>query len=167
MDYIERSDVCIREFVDTDSKEVIGLMRELAVFERYDKHFKVTEADLNQYGLSEKPIFKCFVAETNEHKKLLGIAVFYPIEWTYDLKPTLVLKELYVKPSARGQSVGIKLMQAVCQYAKEIGAVRIKWLVLKDNHRAKKFYKGLGARKDNKWENWQLNHESIANLSSL
>jgi GNAT superfamily N-acetyltransferase len=84
------------------------------------------------------------------------MAVHYAVSWTYDLRPTLVLKELYVDERARGSGVGKALMTAVIDEGRRIGAARLQWVVLARNDDAKRFYGRFGARHDHVWEPWRL-----------
>lgn len=137
-----------------DVGAVLVLMRALAVFEGYDDKFRVTEADIVDHGLGPSPRFGVFVADVDE--AIVGIAVHYLIPWTYDLKPVVVLKELYVAEAARGMSIGHALVKRLRDYAVGIGASAIKWTVLQTNMPAKAFYRSLDGRADEIWELWQL-----------
>ncbi len=158
--------IIARQFNKEDVNQLWQLMYELALFEGYDRDFMVTEESLVTHGLCEQPKFHCFVAHESEEDELLGMAVVHRIDWTFDLKPTLVLKELYVKADARGMKVGENLMKAVAKHANQIGAARVKWLVLNDNDKAKGFYKKIGASVDTVWENWQVDEAVISKLSN-
>lgn len=79
---------------------------------------------------------------------IVGIAVHYLIPWTYDLKPVVWLKELYVTEAARGMGVGHALVEQLRQHAIGFGASAIKWTVLKSNIPAKAFYRSLGGQPD-------------------
>ncbi|PTQ12713.1 hypothetical protein CLG96_00685 [Sphingomonas oleivorans] len=144
----------IRPFARRDVAQVLDLMRALAVFEGYIDRFQVSEADLIEHGLGPSPRFGLFVAELAGH--VVGIAVHYIIPWTFDLKPTLVLKELFVAAEARGLGVGRALMTAIVEHAARIGAPRVNWLVLAGNERAKRFYESLGGQHDIMWEPWTM-----------
>ncbi|MBZ7922349.1 hypothetical protein [Ensifer adhaerens] len=89
---MQASPLTIRPFEHRDVADVLRLMRGLAVFEGYIDKFCVTEADLVGHGLGANPRFGVLVAERGG--RAVGIAVYYVIPWTYDLKPTLVVKEL-------------------------------------------------------------------------
>lgn len=144
----------IRPFEQRDVSAVLALMRALAVFEGYDDKFRVTEADIVEHGLGPSPRFGVFVAERDD--AIVGIAVHYLIPWTYDLKPVVVLKELYVAEAARGMSVGHALVKRLRDHAVGIGASAIRWTVLQSNMPAKAFYRSLDGRPDEVWEIWQL-----------
>ncbi|WP_146747535.1 GNAT family N-acetyltransferase [Halomonas elongata] len=97
-------EILIRPFERDDVPMVLGLMHELAVFERYSEKFRVRESDIVEHGLGDSPCFGVFVAEVDGG--VAGIAVYYIVPWTYDLKPVLVLKELFVSKGFRGLGVG-------------------------------------------------------------
>ncbi|WP_192247547.1 GNAT family N-acetyltransferase [Mesorhizobium caraganae] len=118
----------VRPFGRQDVGAVLALMRALAVFEGYDDKFRLTEADLVEHGLGPSPRFGVLVAERED--VIVGIAVHYIIPWTYDLKPVVWLKELYVAEAAGGMAVGHALVEQLRQYAAGIGASAIKWTVL-------------------------------------
>jgi len=152
----ERGPINVRAFQSADMPQLLKLMRALAEFEGYLDQFKVTETDLRTRGLSEQPDFYAWVATAAGSDRLLGMAVTYCIPWTFDLRPTLVLKELYVDANTRSGGVGKALMNAVIAQARDLGAGQIKWTVLPQNHAAQAFYQSLGAQADRAWENWQL-----------
>ncbi len=149
--------VVVRDFQQADIADILPMMRQLAAFEDYLDDFKVTATDIGQRGLGDNPEFGILVAEdTARGNSLLGIAVYYVIPYTFDLHPDVVLKELFVAEHARGLGVGRALMKQLSVLASALGARRVRWLVLTNNHNAKSFYASLGAHCDTKWENWQL-----------
>lgn len=149
--------IVIREFRRGDIDQLLQLMQKLAAFEHYLDDFCVTETALEERGLSAKPEFRIFVATSRARPNdLLGMAVFYFVPYTFDLRPDLILKELFVSEEARGHGIGRALMQKLIAIADRAGCRRIRWLVLTENAGGKRFYESLGARHDTKWENWQL-----------
>jgi ribosomal protein S18 acetylase RimI-like enzyme/ketosteroid isomerase-like protein len=143
-----------------DAKDVIpllALMRQLAVFEGYVGQFKVTEMDLLARGLAHKSTaqFTAIVAQS-DLGELWGYAVVYAIPFTFDLAPTLVIKELLVAESARGAGVGNSLMEFVVAHARESHCRLVKWDVLPSNTAAKAFYTKWGGAQNAAWENWML-----------
>ncbi|QYF95575.1 GNAT family N-acetyltransferase [Massilia sp. PAMC28688] len=145
----------VRPAAACDSPALLALMRELAVFEGYSAQFRVTEQDLLARGLQAdgSPQFAALVAQAG-NGPLLGYAVTCLLPFTFDLRPSLVLKELYVLAQARGQGIGQALMAGVLAQAHQHGCGRIKWDVLPHNHAAKAFYRAFGARQDTAWEGW-------------
>ena len=82
---------------------------------------------------------------------LLGYAVTVATPFTYDLTPTVTLKELFVRRASRSRGIGEALFRAVASQALETGAGRLKWDVLAGNLRAESFYRALGGRRVRKW----------------
>lgn len=154
-----------RAFTEDDIPQLLQLMRGLAVFEGYIDEFTVTEEDLARYGLGPEPRFEAFVAQESDQGPLLGTAVVYRIPWTFDLRPTLVLKELFVDPSARSKGVGKALMRHVATRAGKLDCPRVVWTVLKTNQKAADFYGELGAAKDQVWDSWSLTASAIPKLA--
>ena len=150
------SAVTARPFCREDIPQVLELMKSLARFEDYIEDFTVTAEDLERYGLCDEPRFRVHVATGTRDTRVIGIAVTYTIPWTYDMKPVLVLKELFVEPSHRSRGVGEALMIVVMGEARAMGASKIQWTVLADNHAAKRFYARHGAGRDTKWDLWSL-----------
>ncbi|MBA2673881.1 GNAT family N-acetyltransferase [Ramlibacter sp.] len=152
--------LAVRPAVAADAPRLLQLMRQLAVFEGYDAQFRVTEHDLLRLGLANTipARFAAFVAQ-QDGAPACGYAVTYEIPFTYDLRPTLVLKELYVEEAARGCGAGEALMRRVFAHAGDRGAARLQWDVLPGNEAAKRFYRRLGGSPVTDWERW---HRDIA-----
>ncbi len=144
----------VRRAQPADAAALLSLMRELARFEGYLDQFRVSEADLLARGLhgGEPAQFTAFVADRGG--QLAGYAVVYTVPYTYDLRPNLMLKELYVDASTRGQGIGQALMAAVIEFGQQAGCARLKWEVLATNAPAQQFYRSLGGAHDTRWEGW-------------
>ena len=140
-----------------DARALWQLMHELAVFEGYAAQFKVTERDVLERGLGPPATrqFSAIVAESPAGE-LAGYAVIYAIPFTYDLRPTLVLKELFVVEGRRSAGAGTALMAAVLSHARATGCGRLRWQVLPANRRAQAFYRGFGGAPDCQWDSWIL-----------
>lgn len=147
----------VRTASAADAEALLALMRELARFEGYDEQFKVTAADLLLRGLEPKgqPEFFAFVAERPDGAPF-GYAVVVETLFTFDLRPTVTLKELYVREAARGTGAGAALFERVLIHGRARGAGRLKWDVLPDNERACAFYRRAGGAPDADWERWIL-----------
>ena len=148
------ADIAVRPFRPEDIDAVWPLMRDLAVFEGYIDAFAVTPEDLLAHGFGPAPAFGVFVAVKGE--MIAGIAVHYRIPWTFDLRPVVVLKELYVADGFRGAGVGQALFAQLRAYAADIGASALRWTVPPGNEPARRFYASEGAAPDAAWEHWTL-----------
>jgi len=147
----------VRAAGPSDAQALLALMHELARFEGYDEQFTVTAADLLARGLEPygTPEFVAFVAE-RPGEAPLGYAVVVETPFTFDLRPTVTLKELYVRDAARGTGAGSALFERVLLHGRARGAGRLKWDVLPDNERARAFYRRAGGAPDAGWERWLL-----------
>lgn len=139
-----------------DVPQLLQLMRGLAQFEGYASQFAVTEQDLLERGFGHDgaPQFHAFVADADG--ELQGYALVYLIPFTFDLQPTLVLKEFFVSDGARRGGIGRDLLAAVIEFGRARGVRLVRWQVLPDNEAAKRFYRSFGGSIDADWENWVL-----------
>ena len=145
----------VRPASRADVPALLGLMRELAAFERYLDRFAVTESELRRRGFPAGGAaeFHAFVHE-DVSGRLNGYAVCYLVPFTYDLRPTLVLKELYVRASRRSAGLGAALLDRVLAEARRLRCGLIRWALLPDNRRAQGFYRRWEGRQDKQWEHW-------------
>ena len=155
----------IRDAAESDIRNLLPLMRELAEFENYANDFAVTEEVLREQGFRRSPPdFHCLVAE--EDGKLRGFLVYYFVPFTYRAKPNIVIKELYVANDFRSRGTGELLMKAVAREAARTGCGLIKWWVARWNERSMKFYQRLGATIDSEWHEFQLSEAAFRELAS-
>ena len=59
---------------------------------------------------------------------------------------SLVMKELFVTPDARGTGLGRALLAALAREASDLGCVRLDWATDGDNPGAQAFYASLGLK---------------------
>ncbi|MEO0973398.1 MAG: GNAT family N-acetyltransferase, partial [Pseudomonadota bacterium] len=136
--------IAVRAFRAGDAAPTLRLMRQLAAFEGYLEAFAPTEENLRQHGTGDAARFHALLAVAGKEEEVVGVAVLVEIPWTFDLRPTLMLKELFVDQRARGRGVGRALMTAVARHSLALGAPRVEWKVLPENTRAQAFYAELG-----------------------
>lgn len=157
----------VRRAVESDVPEVLRLMTALAVFERYDDRFAVTEDVVRERGFGRAdPEFVALVtgdAQPGGH--LTGLLVYYLIPFTLTARPTLFIKELMVDEHARGSGVGRALMTAAAQEAVRLGCGQVKWQVADWNEPGRRFYESLGARPDPTWIDYGLDETTLAALA--
>lgn len=145
----------IRPARPDDAEALIGMMRALAAFEGYLPRFRVTARDLHVRAFG--PGAQCGIVVAHEADgRLAGYAVWLVQAFTYDLRPNLTLKELFVDPAYRKRGVAADLLAAVRREAERIGAGHVAWLVLPANDAAKRLYRRFGGAPDPDWEHWRL-----------
>lgn len=95
--------------------------------------------------LGSEPGFEALLAERGE--EALGYAIFAPVFWTSDCEMALFVKEIYLRPAARGAGLGRALMVELARTAEARGWTKLVWTVDRPNRAARRFYDGLpGAR---------------------
>jgi ribosomal protein S18 acetylase RimI-like enzyme len=130
--------VKIRNARKSDMSAVLGLIRELAIFEKAPDAVIVTVKDLQKDGFGKKPLFKVFIAELDS--EVVGMALIYIGYSTWKGK-LIYLDDLIVKKAHRNKGVGRMLLDEVIRYAAKEKARVLKWQVLRWNKDAIRFYK--------------------------
>ncbi len=148
----------IRKGTIDDMPAVLGLIKELATFEKEPNAVVVTVADLERDGFGESPLFHTFIAEENE--EIVGMALYYYRYSTWKGK-TIHLEDLIVKEEKRGAGLGFKLYSEVIAQGKCDGVRRIEWNVLDWNAPAIEFYEKSGAKVFKDWLVAQMDEKGI------
>ncbi|MCL6461449.1 MAG: GNAT family N-acetyltransferase [Flavobacterium micromati] len=156
----------IRKGKPEDMKAVLGLIQELAEFEKEPDAVLVTEADLVRDGFSTNPLFHVLVAEIDSdssEKEIVGIALYYYRFSTWKGK-TIHLEDLVVKESMRGTGLGYALYSEIIKQGKKDQVRRVEWNVLNWNTPAIEFYKKSGAKVLDDWMVVQMDEQGINNF---
>lgn len=153
----------IRKGTPNDMPAVLGLIKELAIFEKEPEAVVVTADDLVRDGFGEHPLFHTFVAEVNN--VIIGIALYYYRYSTWKGK-TIHLEDLIVKEDQRGTGAGFALYSEIIAQGKRDNVRRIEWAVLDWNVNAINFYKKTGAKVLDDWRVAQMDEEGIKEFLS-
>ena len=98
-----------------DVQAIVGLIRELAVFEKLEHLMQATPEKLRPHLFGEKPVAEAIVAELDGD--VVGFALFFTNFSTFLAQPGLYLEDLYVRPVHRGAGIGQALLQRLAQLA--------------------------------------------------
>ncbi|OMQ12761.1 GNAT family N-acetyltransferase [[Flexibacter] sp. ATCC 35103] len=148
----------IRKGNPEDMESVLGLIQELAIFEKEPEAVVITVDDLVRDGFGEKPLFHVFVAEVE--KEIVGIALYYYRYSTWKGK-TIHLEDLIVKDKMRGTGLGSALYSEIMKQGKKDNVRRVEWNVLDWNTPAVKFYENSGAKILEEWRVVQMDENGI------
>jgi GNAT superfamily N-acetyltransferase len=148
----------IRKGNPEDMEAVLGLIKELAVFEKEPDAVLITVEDLIRDGFGLVPLFQVLVAEIEN--EIVGIALYYYRYSTWKGK-TIHLEDLVVKENKRGSGVGFALYSEIIKQGKKDKVRRIEWNVLDWNTPAIHFYKNSGAKILDDWKVAQMSEEAI------
>lgn len=148
----------IRKGNPEDMEAVLGLIKELAVFEKEPDAVLITVEDLVRDGFGLVPLFQVLVAEFEN--EIVGIALYYYRYSTWKGK-TIHLEDLVVKEKMRGSGLGFALYSEIIKQGKEDKVRRIEWNVLDWNTPAINFYINSGAKILEDWKVAQMDEEGI------
>jgi GNAT superfamily N-acetyltransferase len=126
-----------------DVPAIVGLIRELAEFERLTHLLQVTPESLQPHLFGVQPVVEAMVAEVNA--QVVAFALYFTNFSTFLAKPGLYLEDLYVQPAHRGSGIGRALLERLGALAVERGYGRFEWSVLDWNENAIRFYEQMGA----------------------
>ena len=74
---------------------------------------------------------------------LAGITHYLLHESSWTMQPVCYLQDLYVDPAQRGTGGGRRLIEAVAEAARTVGAPRLYWLTQSHNDTARRLYDRL------------------------
>jgi GNAT superfamily N-acetyltransferase len=156
------SDPRIRRAREEDLDAIVGLVHELADYERLPQECHLTTDLLREALFREAPALFGHVAEVDG--AVVGTALWFLNFSTWRGKHGIYLEDLYVRPTMRGSGLGKALLTALAQECVERGYSRLEWSVLDWNEPAIGFYKSLGAIPMDEWTVFRLTDESLTNL---
>ena len=151
----------------TDVATILGLIRQLAVYEKLEHMVSGNEAMLHAAlfgtGAGAAPSCECVVARVGGEP--IGFALFFTTFSTFLCKPGLYLEDLFVVPAARGHGHGKSLLKHLAALARQRDCGRFEWRVLDWNTPSIEFYKSLGATIMPEWHLVRMTADEIATLA--
>lgn len=133
----------LRPATPDDCAAIVGLITELAVFEKLEHLVVVTPQTLLPQLFGARPAAEAVVGEVQG--EVVAFALFFTNFSTFLGQPGLYLEDLYVQPAHRGSGLGKALLQHLGALAVERGCGRFEWSVLDWNDNAIRFYQKMGA----------------------
>lgn len=156
------TDFALRPAEPRDLDAIVGLIRELAAFERLTHLLQVTPQSLAPHLFGERPVVEAIVAE--RASRVVAFALFFTNFSTFLGKPGLYLEDLIVAPEQRGQGVGRALLTRLARIAVERDYGRFEWSVLDWNEHAIRFYEGMGASLLPEWRICRVTGDALRRL---
>ena len=145
-----------------DVPAIVGLVRELAEFEKLTHLVEVTPQRLHTHLFGDRPVAEAVVAEVSG--QVVGFALFFTNFSTFLGRPGLYLEDLYVQPAQRGAGIGQALLRHLAALANQRGCGRFEWSVLDWNVDAIRFYEKMGATLLREWRICRVTGEALRNL---
>ncbi len=143
---------------------IFSFIKELAEYEKLSHEVIATEALLKETLFGEKPHAEVIIAYLNQEP--VSFALYFHNYSTFLGRPGIYLEDLYVKPEARGQGIGQKILAYLAHLAKERKCGRLEWWVLDWNESAIAFYKRIGAKAMDEWTVYRVTGEALNDLAA-
>jgi GNAT superfamily N-acetyltransferase len=156
--------VKLRQATTADVPVLVGLIEELAAYEREPDVVEVDGTMLAEALFTEAPVVFATVAE--EDGAVVGMAIHFRNFSTWTGRVGIYLEDLYVRPGYRGRGVGRALLAHLARTAHDRGYGRVDWSVLDWNQSAIRFYESVGAVPMDEWTGYRLSGEALAALGS-
>lgn len=156
------ADSQIRFAVPDDVPAILGLIRELAEYERLLDQVVADEAALHRALFGERRYVEALVSIVGD--ETVGFALFFHNFSTFLGKPGMYLEDLYVRPKFRGRGLGKALLTQVARIAVERDCGRMEWSVLDWNEPSIRFYESLGAKPLTDWTIFRLTGDALRGL---
>ena len=145
-----------------DVPALVGLIHDLAAYERAPDECHADGALLHEHLFGERPFAEAIVA--GSAGGIGGFALFFHNYSTWLTRPGLYLEDLYVKPELRGLGIGKALLVRLAEIAVTRGCGRMEWSVLTWNEPAIGFYRSLGAVAMDEWRVYRLSGSALRAL---
>lgn len=150
-----------------DVVQIVGLIRELAEFEKLTHLLQVTPEKLRPHLFGERPAAEAMVAELDKdavpagQSRVVAFALYFTNFSTFLAQPGLYLEDLFVQPAHRGAGIGQAMLERLGRLAVERGCGRFEWCVLDWNEGAIRFYERMGATVMPDWRLCRLTGEAL------
>lgn len=154
----------IRRAQHADVPAVVGLVHELAEYERAAENCTLSEQQLTAALFGERPALFGSVAEVEG--VVVGCALWFLSFSTWRGVHGVYLEDLYVQPAHRGGGLGRALLTALTLECREQGYARLEWAVLNWNAPSIGFYRALGAQPQDDWTVFRLTDDALAALAN-
>jgi GNAT superfamily N-acetyltransferase len=152
----------IRRIAPADVPAVVGLVYELAEYERAPQECHLTEAQLHEALFRGNPALYGHVAV--HEGTVVGCALWYLSFSTWRGTHGIYLEDFYVQPAQRGNGYGRELLTALAAECVRRGYQRLEWSVLDWNTPAIDFYRALGAIPMDEWTVFRLTDQALNTL---
>jgi GNAT superfamily N-acetyltransferase len=151
--------VSVRPIRPDDVPAVVGLVRELAEYEKAAHEVRLTEAQLHESLFGAAPALFGHVAEVNGD--VVGTALWFLNFSTWRGTHGVYLEDLYVQPAHRGTGLGKELLRTLAALCVERGWSRLEWSVLDWNTPSIDFYEAAGAVAMDEWTVFRLTDDAL------
>ena len=159
----------VRPIRADDVPAVVGLVRELAEYEKALHEVRLTEEQLTAVLFGDSPALFGHVAIAEDGvagDEVVGVALWFLNFSTWRGTHGIYLEDLYVRPQHRGGGLGRELLRTLAAVCVERGYSRLEWSVLDWNEPSIEFYKAAGAVPMDGWTVFRLTDDALTSFAS-
>ncbi len=154
----------IRKANVNDSALILGLITELARYEKAESEVIATESDIRSSLFSSSSTTSALICTLNSEP--IGYAVYFFNYSTWLGKHGLYLEDLYISPDHRGAGAGTAVLKHLAKIALSNNCGRFEWSVLDWNEPAIKFYQAIGAKPQSEWVGYRLTGKALEQFAN-
>jgi GNAT superfamily N-acetyltransferase len=154
----------VRPVRPEDVPAVVGLVRELADYEKALDEVRLTEEQLQESLFGERPALFGHVAVADD--EVVGVALWFLNFSTWRGTHGIYLEDLYVRPAHRGSGLGRELLRTLAELCVQRGWSRLEWSVLDWNTPSIDFYRAVGAVPMEGWTVFRLTDDALTGFAA-
>ena len=143
-----------------DAGMIVGLINELAEYEKLPDKITTTEEDIRT-AIANRDIETLFASSNG---KEVGFAMFLDNYASIFGAKGMFIENLYVRPEYRGNGIGEAIMRELCRIAVSRGYKKVEWHCLEWNEPANQLYLKLNATQKRDWIFYRLFGETLEEL---
>jgi GNAT superfamily N-acetyltransferase len=159
----------VRPIRPDDVPAVVGLVRELADYEKALHEVQLTEEQLTDCLFGDSPALFGHVGVADDGVapgEVVGVALWFLNFSTWRGTHGIYLEDLYVQPQHRGRGLGKELLRTLAAVCVERGYSRLEWSVLDWNTPSIDFYKAAGAVPMDEWTVFRLTDDALTTFAT-
>jgi GNAT superfamily N-acetyltransferase len=160
----------VRPVRPDDVPALVGLVRELAEYEKALDEVRLTEEQLHDCLFGDAPALFGHVAVIDDDGgapgRVVGLALWFLNFSTWRGTHGVYLEDLYVRPEHRGSGLGRELLRTLAEVCVQRGYSRLEWSVLDWNTPSIEFYRAAGAVPMDEWTVFRLTDDALARFAA-
>ncbi len=154
----------VRPVRPDDVPAVLGMVRELAEYEKSEHEALMTAEQLHGALFGGSPALFGHVAEADG--EVAGFALWFLNFSTWRGTHGIYLEDLYVRPGHRGSGLGRELLRTLAEECVTRGFSRLEWSVLDWNTPSIEFYRAAGAVPMDGWTVFRLTDDALPRFAA-
>ena len=150
-----------------DEEQLVGLIADLAAYEREPDAATASPADLAAALFPRDGTPRVFAEVADHDGHLVGMAVWFYTFSTWTARHGIWLEDLFVVSDHRGHGLGGRLLSRLAHRCLDEGLTRLEWAVLDWNEPALGFYQRQGAEAMSEWTTHRVSGAALRRLAEV